>query len=62
MKKILITGYAFLFVSLAKAQQKEGTITYERTVQLQINFAGMGDGMQQIPSKRTDKFELTFAK
>jgi GLPGLI family protein len=61
MKKILIAGSVLLSVSMIKAQQKEGTVTYERTVQLQINFSGMGDEMHQIPSKRTDKYELAFA-
>ena len=61
MKKILIAG-AFVFsLSIAEAQQKQGTVTYERTSQMQINFAGMPGGMeQQVPRSRTDKFELSY--
>lgn len=44
-----------------KAQQNQGKVTYDRTVQLQIRFQGMPGGMeQQMPQSRTDKFELTF--
>lgn len=61
MKKILIAGCSLLLLTIAKAQQKEGRITYERTVQLQIQFSGAGDGMEHmLPRSRTDKFELTF--
>lgn len=62
MKKILLSLF---FVSAAgvavHAQSKTGKVTYDRTVKLQINFAGMPGGMeQQMPSSRTDKYELTF--
>ena len=61
MKKTLIAGCAILFVSLGQAQQKEGKVTYTRTVQVQFRFAGMNDEMErQMPKTRTDKFELTF--
>ena len=46
------------------AQMKQGTITYDRTVQMTMQFAGAGmpEGMQQsIPQSRTDKYELIFA-
>jgi GLPGLI family protein len=60
-KKILIAGCALIAVNLASAQQKEGKVVYERTVQMQVNFAGMNEEMQRmIPRSRTDKFELTF--
>lgn len=62
MKKILIAGCSFLTVTMAVAQQKEGKVTYDRTVQIQINFPGMSEEMQQqIPRSRTDHFELHFA-
>ena len=62
MKKILIAGCAVLFAGLVQAQQKQGTVTYERTSQIQISFAGMHDGMEsQIPKTRKDKFELSFS-
>jgi len=61
MKKILIAGCSLLLLTSIKAQQKEGRIIYERTVQLQIQLAGAGDGMEHmLPRSRTDKFELTF--
>ena len=61
MKKILIAGFAVLSFGFLHAQQKQGQVTYERTVQLQLNFVGMAEGMEQmIPRSRTDKFELTF--
>lgn len=43
------------------AQQTQGKVIYTRTVKLQMSFAGMPGGMeQQLPSSRTDKYELTF--
>lgn len=43
------------------AQQTQGKVTYTRTVKLQMSFAGMPGGMeQQLPSSRTDKYELVF--
>lgn len=43
-----------------RAQQTQGKVTYTRTVKLQFSFAGMGGAEQQLPSTRTDKFELQF--
>lgn len=61
MKKILIAGCALLTAALSQAQQTQGKVTYDRTVKLQFSFAGMPGGMeQQMPSSRTDKYELTF--
>lgn len=61
MKRLLMAGCAFLAVSGAQAQQKEGKVIYERVSQMQINFSGLNEEMQRmIPRSRTDKFELTF--
>lgn len=62
MKKILLPVFFVCAAGIAlHAQSKEGKVTYDRTVKLQINFAGMPGGMeQQMPTTRTDKFELTF--
>jgi GLPGLI family protein len=63
MKKLLIAGNFVLISVAAMAQMKQGTISYERTVQMMMQFqaAGMPEGMQQsIPQSRTDKFELVF--
>jgi GLPGLI family protein len=62
MKKILLAASSLCLVGIvSQAQQKEGKITYERTTQMQIRFAGANDEMERmIPKSRTDKFELTF--
>lgn len=47
--------------SVLFAQQTQGKVTYTRTVKLQMSFAGMPGGMEhQLPSSRTDKYELVF--
>ncbi len=47
--------------SVLTAQQTQGKVTYNRTVKLQMSFAGMPGGLeQQLPSSRTDKYELVF--
>ena len=61
MKKIFIAGCTFLSIGLVQAQQKQGTVTYERIVQMQIRLNDMPAGIEQhIPRTRTDKFELVF--
>ena len=62
MRKILITGCAFLTVAMTQAQQKEGKVIYERTAQMvarQMIVNGV-DMAAQLPKSRVDKFELTF--
>lgn len=61
MKKVFITGCALLTFGLVQAQQKEGKVIYERTMQMQIRINDMPGGMEhQMPRTRTDKFELVF--
>src|SRR6476660_239711 len=62
MKKILIAVCGLGLISFpARAQQKEGKVTYERTTQMQVRFAGGNEEMERmIPKSRTDKFELNF--
>lgn len=61
MKKYLLTGIGILAVWAVQAQLKQGKVVYDRTVKLQFSFAGMPGGMeQQMPTTRTDKYELTF--
>ncbi|HOZ69437.1 MAG TPA: GLPGLI family protein [Chitinophagaceae bacterium] len=62
MKKLLLFGMALsLAISNLTAQQNQGKVTYNRTVKLQMSFAGMPGGLeQQLPSSRTDKYELVF--
>jgi GLPGLI family protein len=62
MKRILSIALGILAVITSQAQQKEGKVTYERTSQMQVSFAGMNEEMQRlIPKTRVDKFELNFA-
>lgn len=62
MKKLLAIGFALFPGGLLQAQQKEGRVVYERTMQLQIQLQGMGESMQKaIPHSRTDKLEVLFA-
>jgi len=62
MKKLLLAGSLLTISVLSFSQMKQGTITYDRTVQLQMQFSAPGmEGMQQsIPQSRTDKYELVF--
>ncbi|RYG54549.1 MAG: GLPGLI family protein [Chitinophagaceae bacterium] len=63
MKRYWITGFTLTMVCALHAQQQEGRILYERTTQLQLRLAGMGDGMERnIPQTRTDKLEVLFGK
>lgn len=62
MKKILYTAVGIFLSIFAWTQQKQGTVTYERTTQVQMRLAGSDNEMEQIiPKSRTDKFELSFA-
>ncbi|MEO8769724.1 MAG: GLPGLI family protein [Ferruginibacter sp.] len=59
MKKILLSaGIALLTLSM-QAQQKQGKVTYERVAQMRIH-TNDGNGDEDRPQTRTDKFELTF--
>ena len=59
MKKILTVGCAILLATLLQAQQKQGTVIYERTTQMQAHFNI--NGMENmVPQSRKEKFELTF--
>jgi GLPGLI family protein len=61
MQKIVLAATGILFTIAAIAQQKEGKVIYQRTVQMQITIAGMPGMENQLPRTRTDKFELNFA-
>ncbi len=61
MKKILAAGWAVLAITLTQAQQKEGTVIYERTTQIQIRINDGHEGMENmLPKQRKDNFELIF--
>ncbi len=60
MKKILLTGIPFLLVCYVQAQQTSGTVTYERTMHMQMHIMDDQQGEQMLPRIRTDKFTLSF--
>ncbi len=61
MKHFIFSLFATMTLFVSKAQQNQGKVLYDRTVKVQFSFAGMGGGMeQQVPTTRTDKYELTF--
>ena len=62
MKKSVFTVAVALLAALSGwAQQQSGTVSYDRTVKLQFSFAGMPGMEHNVPSSRTDKYELSFA-
>lgn len=61
MKKYLLSIVGMTLVLATAAQGKSGKVTYDRISKLQFSFAGMPGGMeQQMPTTRTDKYELTY--
>lgn len=51
-----------LGAAAVQAQQTEGKIIYERTMELNIRFQGLDEGLQQqIPRTRVDKIQVLFA-
>lgn len=62
MKKSFFTIIGFCISMLSIAQQKEGKVIYQRTVQMQMRMGSSGNEalLQMLPKSRTDKFELTF--
>jgi GLPGLI family protein len=61
MKKVWIGCLALICLQTASAQQTQGKVTYERTVEVQLRMAGLSEEMmQQIPKTRTDKLEVLF--
>ena len=60
MKKILFSGGALMLFLVAAAQQKQGTVNYDRTAQMKMRI-NTGQGDEEKQQTRTDKFELSFA-
>lgn len=61
MKRIFLVTACCITAITAIAQQNTGSVLYERISKLQISFAGLPAGMeQQMPTSRTDRFELLF--
>ena len=61
MKKILFPGLAIMIIAGVHAQQKEGKIIYQRTVQMQIVTSDAPGEENMVPRTSTDKFEMNFA-
>lgn len=61
MTRILSCLCALLLVAPVFAQVKEGKVTYERTIQLQMRIQGLDPNIaNNMPRSRTDRFELSF--
>jgi GLPGLI family protein len=60
MRKLLLVSVAILSINILTAQQKEGKVIYERTIQMEIRINDNDQVSQMLPKMRTDKFELTF--
>jgi GLPGLI family protein len=60
MKKMFFAGLSLLIATTLHAQQKEGKVVYERTMQMQIQINDNDQLSQMLPKSRTDKFELSF--
>ena len=61
MKKLFIAVLLTVTFNQLHAQQNEGKVIYERTMQIRVNFGGNQEEMQRmIPKQRTEKFELDF--
>jgi len=60
MRQLLPVCLALLSLNSLQAQQKEGRVVYERTIQMQVNINDNDAVSQMLPRTRTDKFELIF--
>src|SRR4030095_1196511 len=60
MRKLLMLSTTVLLINVLAAQQKEGKVLYERTIQMEIRINDNDEVSQILPKTRTDKFELTF--
>ena len=61
MKKILLGGLSIFSITVAIAQQKEGKVIYQRSLQMMIEVSNAPGTEDRIPRTRTDKFEMNFA-
>src|SRR5215813_360647 len=60
MRKLFLACSAICIINSLSAQQNEGKVTYERTMQMQIQINDNDAVSQILPKTRTDKFELEF--
>jgi GLPGLI family protein len=61
MKKILFSAFALFSIAVVNAQQREGKVIYQRTIQMQFRIADDAGPEREMPRTRTDKFEMNFA-
>lgn len=61
MKQVLFTGLIMIISGTLLAQQTEGRVVYERTMQMQIQVDDNDELNRMMPKSRTDRFELNFA-
>ena len=61
MKQFFFTLTTLVLSLTAAAQQTAGTVTYIRTMQMQLNGRGDEPMMTMLPKSRTDRFELLFS-
>ena len=62
MEKFILMISLVLAASIIHAQQQEGKITYERTMQLQIQLNQEDEAMRNmVPKERKDRFECLFS-
>ena len=57
---MFFAGLSLMIATTLHAQQKEGKVIYERTMQMQIQINDNDQLSQMMPKSRTDKFELSF--
>ncbi|MFM9909127.1 MAG: GLPGLI family protein [Chitinophagaceae bacterium] len=63
IKQLIITSIIVLVLLKSNAQQQQGKIIFERTLQMQIRIAtndGFAEQDNLLPKTKKDKFELSF--
>lgn len=60
MSRIFISACFVLIASASTAQQKEGRITYQRSMELNIQISGNPQLANMLPKSRVNNFELNF--
>ncbi len=61
MKRIMMICAMLILLTNLHAQQKEGKIIFQRSIQMQIVISDAPGAEQNLPKTRMDKFELNFA-
>ncbi len=60
MRRLLCQVIASATCSFAFSQQQQGTVVYDRVVQMQLNVQDNDGVSQMMPKTKTDRFELIF--